>query len=142
MFEVRRATLEDIDWLVDVGIKDMFSILGNEQFLNVEYMKNHFIPYLIKNGIVLVVEDYAAIIGEIAPHPYNPDILVAAEFMWWVRDDKRNTSVGYRLLKVFEEVAKHAKVDYIALSLMPKSTVNSLQKQGYLEKESSYIKEL
>ena len=142
MSKIRKATLEDVDWIVDVGIKDMFSILGNDSFFNEIYLKYHFIPALIKNGIVLVEEDYAAIIGNITPHPYNPDILVAAELMWWVREDKRNTSIGYRLLKMFEDVAKYAGVNYIALSLMPNSSVKTLEKQGYKEKESSYLKEI
>lgn len=139
---VRKATLQDIDWIVDVGIKDMATLYDDLSVYDSHYLKTKFIPYLIDNGIVLVIENYAAIIGMLTPHPYNPSILVAYECMWWVREDKRQGSAGIKLLYSFEEEAKIKGASKVSLSLMPSSTVVSLSKRGYVEKESSYNKEL
>lgn len=142
MIEIKKASVEDIDWLVDIGIKDMFSLLGYNKFYNPIYLKKTLLPFLIKEGVVLIVKEEAAIIGSINAHPFNPDILVATEFMWWVREDKRKSSMGYRLLKAFESESINRGATLIALSLMSSSKVTSLENQGYKLNEFSYIKEL
>ena len=142
MNSIRKATEEDIDWLVDIGIKDMFSLYTHPEIYDPVYLKSTFIPYLIKNGIVLVVEECAAFIGIISGHPFNPNVLVATELMWWVKEEKRNSSIGYKLLKFFENEAEKNKCSFVSLSLMPCSPIHSLEKHGYSIKEYSLIKEI
>ena len=139
---IRKATKEDIDWIVDIAIKDMFSLIGFTKGYNPSYLKNKLIPYLIDKGIVLVIKDYAVIVGSINQHPFNPNILTATEFMWWVREDKRNGSYGYKLLMKFEEIAKKKNVDFIALSLISSNNIKSLEKKGYRLNEFSFLKEV
>lgn len=139
---IRFACKEDINWIVDIGIKDMFTLLGKPEIFNSVYLKNNLIPYLIENGIVLVKEDYAVIIGMISTHPFNPEIKLASEYMWWVREDKRSSSIGYRLLLEFENMARSKSVNMITLSLMPNSKVHSLSKLGYVLNEFAFTKEI
>jgi N-acetylglutamate synthase-like GNAT family acetyltransferase len=139
---IRVATLDDIDWLVDTAIKDMFNLLGKPEIYNKDYLKNILVPSIIEQGIALVSEGEGAILGFVTPHPYNPDYVIATESMWWVREDKRGSSLGYRLLKEFEQYAKEIGANYVVLSLMGTSTVSSLKKSGYSQIESSFIKEV
>ena len=132
------STKEDFSALVCCGLH-----FGNEKAYNPDYLRNTFIPLLIDSGIVLVSSDKdGAILGTVSPHPYNPDYLVATEFMWWVKEDKRNSSIGYRLLKEFEAFAKEAGADVVAMTLMANSPVTSFEKRGYIMKEMSFIKEI
>lgn len=139
---IKRATLEDIPWIVDIACKDMFSLMGNPEFYNPTYLRTTLAPEIIKNGIVFVVEDFGLIGGLVTNHTMNPDKRILLELLWWVRENKRNSSIGYRLLKAFEEEAKNHYVSYIQMSLMESSTIKSLEKQGYVKKEYSLVKEI
>lgn len=142
MTAIRKASLKDVDWLVDIAIKDMFSLLGYDNFYNPIYLKAVLIPHLIEKGIVLVIGEEAALVGSVTPHPFNPEILVATEFMWWVKADRRKSTLGYRLLCAFEDESKKQGANLITLSLMSSSKITSLETRGYVLNEFSYIKEI
>lgn len=139
---VRRATKDDIDWIVDIAISDMAKLYKDPTSYDPDYLKVGFLPFLLEKGVVLVIDDYAVIAGIITPHLYNPSLILATECVWWVREDKRNGSSGMKLLFSFEDEAKRVGADRVVLSLMPSSTVSSLNKRGYIEKEYSYSKEI
>lgn len=139
---IRKAILEDIDWITHASY-DMCHLLGNTELYNPNYLANTFIPYIIENGIVFVDDKEQGVIGGIVtPHMYNPDKKILMELMWWVHEGKRGSSLGYRLLKMFEEEGIKSEVDYIQMSLMESSTVTSMEKQGYRRKEFALIKEI
>lgn len=137
---IRPATLEDVDWLVDIAIKDMFNLLGNPELYNRDYLYTAFVPYLINEGIALVEEGKGAILGNVGINPFNPKYIVSTELMWWVHEDKRKSPLGYRLLKEFESMSKEVGATTIILSLMPSSPIQSLEKSGYSRKETAWVK--
>lgn len=140
---VRRATLEDVDWIVHPALYDMCSLIGNPEIYNPTYLREVFVPYVITNGIVLVDDKKTGVIGGmITPHIYNPEVRVLGEMVWWVHEGKRGSSLGYRLLKAFEEEAIKSGVKYIQMSLMEGSTVTSMEKQGYRKVEFALVKEI
>lgn len=139
---IRKATLEDTGWIVH-AVYDMCNLLGTPELYNPKYLSDIFVPHVIQNGIAIVDDKKQGVIGGIiTPHVYNPDILVLGEMMWWVHEDKRGSSLGYRLLKTFEEEGIKSGVKYIQMSLMESSTVTSMEKQGYRRAEYALIKEI
>jgi N-acetylglutamate synthase-like GNAT family acetyltransferase len=140
---IRKATLDDVSWIVKYAVYDMCNLLGNPELYNPRYLTDTFVPFVIQNGVAIVDEKRQGIIGGmVIPHLYNPEKKVLSEMMWWVDENVRGSSLGYRLLKAFEEEAKKAQVDYIQMSLMESSTIKSLEKQGYRRKEFALIKEI
>lgn len=139
---IRRAILEDIPWIVHATF-DMCKLIGVPELYNPKYLTEVFVPYVINNGVVFVDNDKLGIIGGvITPHIYNPEKKVLGEMMWWVHEGKRGSSIGYRLLKAFEEEGIKAGVNYIQMSLMESSTITSMEKQGYRRTEYALIKEI
>lgn len=138
---IRKATPEDINWIVHACF-DMCGLMGNPELYNPNHLTDYLVPYIIQNGVLLVDDNKNGLIaGIISTHPYNPEKKVLGEMMWWVYEGKRGSSVGYRLLKAFEEEGIKSGVDYIQMSLMENSTITSLEKQGYRRKEYALVKE-
>ncbi len=148
MITYRKATIKDINWIVSVLAKDMFSLLGEEELPDYEYLKETFLPILINTGICIIAEQDNIQIGCIGglTHPilYNPNKKSLTELFWWVREESRGTSVGAKLLLLFEGAGLDIKVDYINMSIMPNTVLNkdSLIKRGYIHKESSYVRKI
>ena len=101
-----------------------------------------------ENGIFLVAEKDGIIVGGlgaiVAPHYYAPMHLIASELFLWVDEGHRNSTIGPRLLKSFEEVAEEVGCKYISMT----STVRTpnfkdyLERKGYREAETSYLREV
>ena len=143
--KIRDAVYEDIEWIVDYLGKDMLSLYGIGNFCNIPYLKREFVPNLIDNHVCLVAEEerpVGCIAGMIVPAPYNPELVVLSELFWWVDEEKRNGLVGARLLHAFDKVGRDIGVDYLSMSLMPSSGVNTdaLIKRGYRLTEYALIK--
>lgn len=139
---IRKVTSEDIDWIVDIGIKDMFNILGKPEYYNNKYLKTVFIPFLLETGICLIKEKEGVFLGMVDQHPLNPDLLIAQELMWWVTKEKRGSPLGYRLLKEFEKEAKIFGASVISIGLMEKTPVKHISKLGYTRSETSFVKDI
>ena len=99
-------------------------------------------------GIFLVAEKDDKVVGgvggAVTPHPFAPMHLMASEMFLWVDEDHRNSTVGPRLLKSFENKAKEIGCKYLSVC----STIHTpkfkkyLNKQNYKEVETSYMKEI
>lgn len=149
---IREAKLEDIPIILTMG----------NEFLK-ESKVNVFIPYdeitlynFVLNGInnststILLYEDsnkqvLGFIGGIIFPHPFNNNIKIAAELVWWVYPEHRGT-VGKPLLNSFEIWGKSNSVNIISvmsLENMNPTTIDKIyKKQGYQLIEHSYFKEV
>lgn len=140
--EIKKATLEDVEWIVDIGIKDMFALIQNKDYYDPIYLKTIIIPFIISNHIALIVKDKGIILGLTSPHFYNPKVIMTTELMWWVTKEERNKTIGIRLLKAFEEEAKLKGSNLISLSLMSSSNIKNISKLGYSIKEYALTKEI
>lgn len=141
---IRDAMFKDIPYIADIAAKDMCALMGSPELHNGDYLADVFIPNLLLNGHICLVSENndtidGVIGGIVGGHVYNPNVRLGTELIWWVREDKRGTSVGYRLLKAFEEAAKHLGCSAVVMTLMPSSGV-TLEKLGYTQKESAYHK--
>ena len=146
--KIVQATLEDVDWIVDVVVTDMTTLHGAESMVDVDYLREGFIPYIVEHGLIIVAKDddtpVGCIGGIVTPALYHPTKKVLTELSWWVREDYRQGSVGARLLATFEASAKNMQADFINMSILPNTGLNTraLEKRGYIHRESSYLLEI
>jgi hypothetical protein len=142
---IRYATLDDVSWIVDRVGEDMFSLLGETDMYDKDYL-HEFIPQVIEDGIVLVaeraMEPIGCIAGILSPILFNPHKVSLTEIFWWVAKEHRGSSAGAKLLLAFEQDGIALKVDFINMSIMhnTKLSTGALEKRGYLYKESSYVR--
>ena len=142
---IRYATLDDVSWIVDRVGEDMFSLLGETDLYDKDYLYE-FIPQVIEDGIVLVaeraMEPIGCIAGMLSPILFNPQKVALNEIFWWVAEEHRGSSAGAKLLLAFEQDGIALEVDYINMSIMHNTKLNTdaLEKRGYVYKESSYVR--
>lgn len=102
-----------------------------------------------ERGIFLVAETeehgvIGGVGGLISPHFYAPMHLLSTEMFLWVDEAHRKSTIGPRLLKAYEKRSEEAGCKYIAMT----STVHTpnfksyLDRQGYKEAETSFLKEI
>lgn len=106
------------------------------------------LEHISETGIFLVGEKDGEVVGGVggiySPHPYAPMHLMGTEMFLWVDKEHRKSTVGPRLLKAFEARCKEVGCKYIVMT----STVHTpnfkkyLEKNKYVEAETSYIREI
>jgi GNAT superfamily N-acetyltransferase len=120
--------------------------------VNIDYDTTELLKVLemvSEQGLFLVAETetdgvIGGVGGLISPHFYAPMHLLSTEMFLWVAEEHRKSTVGPRLLKEFEKRSKEAGCKYIAMT----STVHTpnfksyLDKKGYKEAETSFLKEI
>lgn len=119
--------------------------------LHVDYNINEllkFLEHVSEEAIFIVPEKDGKAVGmaaaAVTPHPYSPMYLLGTELFLWVDPEHRSGTVGPRLLKALEQRIKESGCKYISMT----STVHTpnfkkyLLKQGYIEAETAYMKEI
>jgi hypothetical protein len=104
--------------------------------------------YLMTNGVVYIATDDAqcvgAIIGVMSSAWYNPSHRMAVELAWWVDDSRKQTGLGIRLLKHFEQWAKSFNAQTLVFSDFVKDESapagQMLERLGYKCFERSFTK--
>jgi N-acetylglutamate synthase-like GNAT family acetyltransferase len=83
------------------------------------------------------------IAGALAPHLYNPAVMVLTELFWWVSPDRRGTSAGARLLSHFIAYGR-AHADLVVMSVLENSQLSAgaLESRGFHLHERSYLMEV
>lgn len=78
------------------------------------------------------------------PNIWNPRVLLLQELAFWVEEDYRHTSIGYRLLRAYEDWAQ----DEYDRGVIVGWTISKLadsefepERKGYKLIESTYLKE-
>lgn len=102
------------------------------------------------NHILLLAEKDKKVIGLIGgvavPSSFSSKEIVGQEFMWYLEKDERRGSIGFRLLKAFEEECKARGAKKVImihmLNLNSEAMSKFYEKQGYIPMEKHYIKEL
>lgn len=143
---LRNADVYDIPWIVrEAG--NFLKHIGREECYNPDYLYE-LAPKMLEQRAVLVAEMDGKLCGIIAatvqPHPFNPHITVVAELMWWVVEECRGSSVGYRLLKALEARAKQLNADLLVMSTEMNSplSTDALEKRGYTPQDKNYVKRI
>ena len=141
---VRRADISDIPWLI--GQLRAFAashpigprIMGTDAHCEV------LLAHLIDTQYVALADadgtPVGLIAGALAPHPFNPNLVIATELWWWVNPPDRGTRAGLMLLDAYDEWAS-ANADIKGMTLEAGSPVNprALEKRGYALAEHQYV---
>lgn len=145
---IRRANLSDVPWLLE-QLRQFDRFFGGKKslFPDDPEVATAIVGGLVETQPFFISESKGTpigfIAGALAPHPYNPSLLVLAELFWWVSPEFRGSLSGARLLAHFIEHGEQ-NADWIQLTLEAKSPVSeqSLLKQGFQLYERSYLREV
>ena len=142
---MRRATVEDVPWLL-AELREFAAHypISNVSLFGSDTHAEGLLLALIVGQYVAIAhrgdERLGLIAGGLAPHPYNPDLIVASELWWWVTPEHRGTRAGYALLAAFHRWARDAGADLVTMTLASNSQVrpDALERMGYRETERAY----
>jgi len=144
--DIQAAELSDVPWLVRTMCAAMYELHGSEELYNEQYLTESLAPLVISEGVCLLAKlegkAVGCIAGLVSTLPYNPEITIMVEMVWWVREDQRGSSAGLRLLKAFEAEAWARGAQKIAMSTMPSTHLGpeAMAKRGHVLKEFGYMK--
>lgn len=145
--EIRRATTDDIPWLLGelrkfaefFGTK--LSLLGNEP------MASEGLSIIIRDHYFAIAEHstfgpVGFISGVLSPHMFNPDIIVLSETFWWVSENHRGTRAGFLLFKDFVKFGEE-NADWTTCNLESHSPVSDefMIRNGFKLQERSFLLE-
>jgi hypothetical protein len=148
---IRRAGLQDFDRIMEMMINFANSSPYKAHHFpqyNDKYVRN-FLCHVIKTGIVLVGEIdnriEGMLIGLISSDPWLPEVKTMREIAWWVEEEHRMTSIGYKLLKKYveagEKLTDAGLIDGFTLTLMDQSPDLGLEKRGWKPIERNFLYE-
>ena len=148
---IRRADLQDFDWIMEMMINfansSPYEPHHNPQY-NDQYVRNLLVG-LPKNGVIIVGEQNSRVEGMLIPgittDPWLPQIKTLKEIAWWVEPKYRNTTLGYKLLKKYMEYGEKMQdagiIDGFTLTNMEISPDFDLEKRGWKLIERNYLYE-
>jgi len=146
---IRRAGLQDYDRIMQLMINfansSPYEPLQRPQYDDM-YIRR-LLDAFIKTGIILVAEREEKIqgmlIAQIIPDVWLPHVKTMRELAWWVEPEYRHTSMGYRLLKKYQEYGKKLQekgvIDGFTLTNMEISPDFDLEKRGWQRCETNYV---
>lgn len=146
---IRMATIEDAAVLTAMGRDFMqYSEYRNIQVTDEQLQAG--IAQIIAFECSFVAEMDGRVIGAIlgvtGPLWFAAHVRTAIELAWWVDPAYRITSAGIRLLKTFEDHARHLDVQYIAMSDLvvqgDTPVARLLGRMGYSVTERMHTKEI
>lgn len=100
----------------------------------------------VDNFEIFVAEKDKELIGFIScmyMEPLFSSDKVSTDIAWFVHKDHRNSTTGFRLMKVYEEWALSKGIKYIGMAYLERVTDLSkvYEKKGYVKAETHYMKE-
>jgi len=143
---VRRAALDDLDWLVQELKAFSEFIQTVHQVYDPEYALAGM-RMMCGQHLVLIAEQDGERLGFIAglvgAHPFNPKLRFLTEVFWWVSAQHRRSRAGLLLLNAFIEEGRRS-ADLIVMSLETNSGVReeTLTRRGFRLKERGYLMEV
>lgn len=151
MYKMRLAAIEDLEILLQMS-KDFHSTTEYVKYGLDEDSTVMELLHMIEDGLLVVghpeedEEDVVAMIGGVYGHlPFNHNIKVFHEKMFWVAEAHRGNSLAAMMVKAAEIGAKADDCQVAVLSKLSTSPaqVDKLYRVlGYQERESSYLREL
>lgn len=146
---IRPANLLDVPWLLEqLKQFDHFFNAKKSLFPDNPETATKILEGLITTQPFFVAADTVGrqgfIAGALAPHPYNPELIVLSELFWWVAPQFRGSTVGARLLKYFMCYGVENDVDWIVLTIEAGTPIeeSSLERCGFKLHERSYLLEV
>ena len=144
-YVVEKLTAQDYIWAVEVASVKMLT----EELKRPDFVNRNELYKLVGRGIdeetILICKKDGEPVGIIgwlySNNVFNPDLKVAAEVLWYILPEHRNSRAGYMLLKAYSDWAEERNTTAL-LSLLPGSKVNfkSLEKFGFKQSEFQFTK--
>lgn len=149
---IRHATKEDFDELIRMLISygnatplTLFEDPKYDEHRVKMLLGNFMMKHLVLVGEVEENKLGGLLIANLIPDIWMPQIITLRETAWWVDEEYRGTSLGYRLLQEYLKVGKRLKesgtIQEIVLSTMVNSPDLKLEKRGWRTIETNYVYE-
>ena len=148
---IRFADLKDFDRVMQLMV-NFANAAPVEAYHNPQYNDRgvrHYLAGLLQSGCVIVGEVKGEVQGmllaQICSDPWLPHVKTLKELAWWVEEEYRNTSLGYKLLMKYVETGKNMRergvIDNFVLTNMTISPDFDLGKRGWRAIETNYVYE-
>ena len=149
--KIRHATIQDFDRIMEMMI-DFANSSPYEAHHNPQYGDTYvrrLLCQFMKAGCILLAEHegktIGMLIGGITPDPWLPKVQTLREVAWWVDEEYRQTSAGYKLLLKYISLGKKLQdqglIQGFTLTNMEQSPDFDLEKRGWRPIEKNYIYE-
>lgn len=130
---IRQATRQDKEKIIE--LMKLFRAESNikqYQGLDNEPYWNRLLDTILAGaGIIFIEDNVGLIMALITPTVWCDKTLYMQELAWYVKPEKRNTSIGYRLLKKYVEYGNKLKSEgRIAMFAMAKMVTSPDIKYG------------
>jgi N-acetylglutamate synthase-like GNAT family acetyltransferase len=142
---IRQATRHDKKQIIE-----LMKLFRDES--KIEYVKNlrdeTYINKLLDTilagaGVIFIEDNVGLIMALITPTIWCDKTMQMQELAWYVKPEKRNTSIGYRLLKKYVEYGKELKqqgrISIFAIAKMVTSPDIKYGKFGFTKLDENWI---
>lgn len=143
---IRRAGIEDVPW-VCAQLRDfadsaplLRKLYGSQEHAEVvvgNLVRDHYMAIAERDGAPV-----GFIAGMLAPHPFNPDLLFAAEVFWWVTLPHRGSRAGAMLFNDFDRWADNSGAHLVGMTREASSPISerAYLRRGYQPAEQQYVR--
>lgn len=142
---IRQANKFDKQDIIDMLrlFRDESPFTDYKPLENVEYISGLIDRILAGQGVILIEPNKGMIIGLIQPTIWSDKIYCMQELAWFVKQEFRHTSIGYRLLKAYLDFAKELKrqdrIKFYTMTKMVTSPDVKYDKFGFSKIEECWI---
>lgn len=115
----------------------------NRTIENAEYINQMLDVIMAGQGVIFIEPNKGFIMGIITNTIWSDKIYAMQELAWFVKEEHRHTSIGYRLLKSFIDYSKELKlqgrINFFTIAKTIKSPNIKYDKFGFTKKEESWM---
>ena len=142
---IRQATKYDKPQIIELMklFRSESNIKQYHSLDNEPYWNRLLDTILAGAGIIYIEDGIGLIMALIAPTLWCDKTFYMQELAWYVKQEQRNTSVGYRLLKKYIEYGNKLKdegrIIMFAIGKMPSSPNIKYEKFGFTKLDENWI---
>ena len=142
---IRQATKYDKPQIIELMklFRSESNIKQYHSLDNETYWNRLLDTILAGAGIIYIEDGIGLIMALIAPTLWCDKTFYMQELAWYVKQEQRNTSVGYRLLKKYIEYGNKLKdegrIIMFAIGKMPSSPNIKYEKFGFTKLDENWI---
>ncbi len=142
---IRQATKYDKPQIIELMklFRSESNIKQYHSLDNEPYWNRLLDTILAGAGIIYIEDGIGLIMALIAPTLWCDKTFYMQELAWYVKQEQRNTSVGYRLLKKYIEYGNKLKdegrIIMFAIGKMPSSPDIKYEKFGFTKLDENWI---
>jgi hypothetical protein len=142
---IRQATRQDKEQIIQ--IMKLFRAESNiKQYQGLDnepYWNKMLDTILAGAGVIFIEDNVGLIMAIITPTIWCDKTLYMQELAWYVKPEKRNTSIGYRLLKKYVEygnkLKEEGRISMFAIAKMVTSPDIKYGKFGFTKLDENWI---